>query len=215
MKSQPWGQHHWWCSQGAPPGKGGSAPHWTPGGPQWFVSVKKGSEGKLHREQKMHIVIMVHWSLLHKAQSNKKGNDWTDWLRGQLENQKGGKCHVVFFFVSLHPEQQLPFFSAFQQQCYKVLSTWQRIKQKSPTSKGKVHGICVYWLNSYIYTNLPQRQILSRLYGLNNSHKSVFAEHYELVIFLCNALISGWRQWFLIYTWHKSTSMVPVKVFTV
>lgn len=41
MKSQPWGQHHWWCFQGVPPAKDGNAPHWMPEGPQWFVSVRK------------------------------------------------------------------------------------------------------------------------------------------------------------------------------
>lgn len=157
MKSQPWGQHHWWCSQGAPPGKGGSAPRWTPGGPQWFVSVKKGSEGKLHREQKKKkkCTIMVHWSLLHKAQSNKKGNDWTDWLWGEVENQKGGKCHVVFFFFCLCTPwtTTTSFFSAFQRQCYKVLSTWQRIKQMCPTSK--VHGMCVVIKFLYLHQFTP------------------------------------------------------------
>lgn len=50
-RSQPSGQPHWWCSQGAPPGRDGIAPRWKPEGPRWFVSVNNGSEGKLHKRK--------------------------------------------------------------------------------------------------------------------------------------------------------------------
>lgn len=99
-KSQPWGQHHWWCSPAAPPKRAGSAPHWTTGGPQWFVSAGKKVRGWIRTGggQMQELIIYLPSLATPRPGSSRQGVQFyslTNWIE-----KKEGERQLLIHLLS-------------------------------------------------------------------------------------------------------------------